>query len=78
MISLNVGGVHYTTLKSTLQRYPDSMLAVMFSGRHGLQTDLHGAYFIDRNGTYFSHILDFLRLVFLTNLLVFHDLDLPE
>ena len=37
------------------------MLAVMFSGRHELKTDEDGAYFIDRDGTHFRHILNFLR-----------------
>lgn len=37
------------------------MLAAMFSGRHQLDTDSEGRYFIDRDGTYFKHILNFLR-----------------
>lgn len=37
------------------------MLASMFSGRHHLDTDKDGNFFIDRNGKYFEHILDFLR-----------------
>lgn len=61
VLLLNVGGVFFTTLKTTLTRFADSMLAVMFSGRHELQTDSRGAYFIDRNGTYFGYILEFLR-----------------
>ena len=61
MLLLNVGGVFFTTLRTTLTRFPDSMLAAMFSGGHELQMDSRGAFFIDRNGTYFGYILEFLR-----------------
>jgi len=37
------------------------MLAAMFSGRHHLTQDREGRYFIDRDGTHFRHILNFLR-----------------
>ena len=37
------------------------MLAAMFSGRHELDTDSEGRYFIDRDGTYFKYILNYLR-----------------
>ena len=37
------------------------MLAAMFSGRHELDTDSEGRYFIDRDGKYFKYILNFLR-----------------
>ena len=37
------------------------MLASMFSGRHVVDIDCNGYYFIDSNGLYFSHILEFLR-----------------
>ena len=49
------------TLLSTLRKYPDSMLAAMFSGRHDVSQDDDGHYFIDTNGTHFCHILDYLR-----------------
>ncbi|KAF6023449.1 hypothetical protein EB796_018242 [Bugula neritina] len=61
VVSLNVGGVYFTTLRSTLLKYQNSMLAAMFSGRHEMQVDSRGASFIDRNGTYFGYILEFLR-----------------
>ena len=32
----------------TLQRFPESMIAAMFSGRHKLDVDEDGAFFIDR------------------------------
>ena len=37
VIDLNVGGSHYSTSRSTLTKYPESMLGVMFSGRHDLE-----------------------------------------
>lgn len=49
------------TRQSTLCKYGDSMLAAMFSGRHKLDRDSRGYYFIDSNGAYFSFILDYLR-----------------
>jgi hypothetical protein len=61
MIKLNVGGHMFTTTRTTLTRFPDTMLGAMFSGRHALVKDGNGAYFIDRNGRHFEPILDFLR-----------------
>lgn len=61
VITLNVGGRIFATRLSTLLKYPDSMLAVMFSGRHVIDKDSDGNYFIDRDGTHFNHVLNFLR-----------------
>jgi hypothetical protein len=59
-VMLDVGGNKFTTSLTTLQRFPDSMIGAMFSGRHALPTT--GEYFfIDRDGTHFRHILNFLR-----------------
>ena len=60
-VTLNVGGNIFTTTTSTLTSYPDTMLGAMFSGRHALIQDKNGAYFIDRDGTHFREILNFLR-----------------
>lgn len=60
-VTLNVGGSIFTTSITTLTKYPDSMLATMFSGRHTLIAESDGTYFIDRDGTYFSFILNYLR-----------------
>ncbi|XP_061606767.1 BTB/POZ domain-containing protein KCTD7 [Phyllopteryx taeniolatus] len=61
VISLNVGGSHFTTRLSTLRRYEDTMLSAMFSGRHHIPRDADGRFFIDRDGAYFGDILNFLR-----------------
>ncbi|XP_048255262.1 BTB/POZ domain-containing protein KCTD7-like [Haliotis rufescens] len=61
VIDLNVGGRHLTTCLSTLTKYPDSMLAGMFSGRHPVAKDKDGRYFIDVDGDVFVHVLNFLR-----------------
>ena len=61
LVTLNVGGVTYTTTKATLTKYPDSMLGAMFSGRMPNLQDVNGHYFIDRDGALFKHVLNFLR-----------------
>ena len=60
-VKLNVGGSKFETTLSTLTRYPESMLGAMFSGRHELPPDEEGRVFIDRDGTHFRVILNFLR-----------------
>ncbi|KAJ1409659.1 BTB/POZ protein [Ochromonadaceae sp. CCMP2298] len=62
MVKLDVGGVRFTTTLTTLQRLPDTMIGCMFSGRHALPKSEDGYFFIDRDGTHFRHILNFLRL----------------
>jgi hypothetical protein len=61
IIKLNVGGKKFSTSLATLRRFPDSMLAAMFSGRHAVPTDEEGYYFVDQDGTHFEEILNFLR-----------------
>jgi hypothetical protein len=61
IIELNVGGKYYATTLVTLQRYPNSMLARMFSGNFATTQDKDGRYFLDRNGDAFGVILDYLR-----------------
>jgi len=61
IVRLSVGGVHFTTSIDTLLSDSNSMLAAMFSGRHHVSKDEEGRYFIDRDGTHFRYILNFLR-----------------
>ena len=60
-VKLNVGGSRFETTLSTLTRHPESMLAAMFSGRHEVPQDEDGYVFIDRDGTHFHTVLNFLR-----------------
>ncbi|XP_032213939.1 BTB/POZ domain-containing protein KCTD14 isoform X3 [Mustela erminea] len=61
VLELNVGGELYTTTVGTLRKLPGSKLAEMFSSSAKAYTDAEGRFFIDRPGTYFGPILDYLR-----------------
>ncbi|KAH3886473.1 BTB/POZ domain-containing protein KCTD6-like [Dreissena polymorpha] len=61
IIKLNVGGKVHTTTKSTLCKFPNSMLGAMFNGSMSPSLDENGCYFIDRDGELFKFILNFLR-----------------
>ena len=60
-IKLDIGGHVYATSVLTLTKDPQSMLATMFSGRHSVKKEEDGSYFIDRDGTHFRYILNYLR-----------------
>ena len=57
-VVLDVGGTKFATRLSTLQagEAEGSMLGAMFSGRHPLEKDEDGSYFIDRDGRTFHHV----------------------
>ena len=59
-VKLNVGGHHFTTSVQTLTKDPNSMLAAMFSGKFEMKPSEDGTFFIDRDGTYFRFILNYL------------------
>jgi len=61
IVKLNVGGVKYSSTRSTLIKHPKSMLGAMFSGQIPSQLDEDGNFFIDRDGKIFRYILQFLR-----------------
>jgi len=63
VIDLNVGGIIYQTLLSTLKKNPTSRLHDMFTDENILKLpkDKNGKYFIDRDGHVFHYILEFLR-----------------
>ena len=60
-ILLNVGGYRFTTSLQTLTKDQNSMLAAMFSGKFEMKPSEDGAFFIDRDGTHFRFILNYLR-----------------
>eukprot|EP01083_Nonionella_stella_P059307 155141_1 len=60
-ITLNVGGLKYETSLHTLTKYRDSVLSKMFEGKFSLKPTKDGSYFIDRDGTFFGMILNYLR-----------------
>lgn len=61
VVQLNVGGQMFTTTLVTLRKFPNSKLAEMFSVPAKLVRDAEGRCFIDRNGTHFGTILEYLR-----------------
>mmetsp|Transcript_6452 Transcript_6452/g.7005 ORF Transcript_6452/g.7005 Transcript_6452/m.7005 type:complete len:206 (+) Transcript_6452:98-715(+) len=62
IVKLNVGGQLFTTTSTTLKAVSNSMLSAMFSGRFKLEKDTStNSVFIDRDPTYFHHILNWLR-----------------
>nr|XP_058954056.1 uncharacterized protein LOC131781419 [Pocillopora verrucosa] len=61
VVKLNVGGHYFTTSLQTLTKDPNSMLGTMFSGKYETRAGEDSAVFIDRDGTHFRFILNFLR-----------------
>jgi hypothetical protein len=61
VVRLNVGGHVFASTRSTLTKSADSMLAVLFGGKFSENLDRDGCVFIDRDGTNFRYILNFLR-----------------
>ncbi len=59
-ISFNIGGHHYTVSRSLLDMYPNTMLTRSSSERWHEQKD-GSEIFIDRNGSRFQYVLDYLR-----------------
>jgi hypothetical protein len=73
-ICLDVGGHRFETSRQTLTTVPDTYFCSMFSGRFELAPDaVDGSYFLDRDGTHFRHVLNFLR-----NPVSFTVSDMPE
>ena len=60
-VNLNVGGHCFKTSVQTLTKDPNTMLAAMFSGKFEMKPCEDGSFFIDRDGTHFRFILNYLR-----------------
>ncbi|MED6260909.1 hypothetical protein ATANTOWER_031133 [Ataeniobius toweri] len=61
VVQLNVGGHLFSSTLSTLRKHPDSKLAELFSIQPKVSTDAQGRFFIDRDGSHFGAVLEFLR-----------------
>ncbi|NXT29066.1 KCNRG protein, partial [Syrrhaptes paradoxus] len=61
VVVLSVGGVRFVTWASTLQQFPESRLARMLNNDDQEFKLVNGEFFVDRDGTLFSYIMDFLR-----------------
>ncbi|XP_008842426.1 BTB/POZ domain-containing protein KCTD14 [Nannospalax galili] len=62
VVELNVGGQFYTTTMSTLLlKHPGTKFSEILSRSSKPCKDAGGRFFIDRPGTYFGPILDYLR-----------------
>jgi len=60
-VKLNVGGVFFQTNLSTLMKEKDSLLFSLVTGKLESYQSNDGFFYIDRDGTRFKHILNFLR-----------------
>ena len=56
-VKFNVGGQVYQVSRSLLEMYPDSMLATSASDKWQTEAEI----FIERDGTRFKFVLDYLR-----------------
>ncbi|XP_028733258.1 BTB/POZ domain-containing protein KCTD14 [Peromyscus leucopus] len=61
VVELNVGGQFYTTTMGTLMKHPGSKFPEILSRSARHYKDAQGRFFIDRPGTYFGPLLDYLR-----------------
>jgi len=65
IVEIDVGGQIFKTQISTLTKYPESMLALMFNhtdeGMSPMTKTKDGAYFLDADPLYFREILEYLR-----------------
>jgi hypothetical protein len=61
IVTINVGGIHFSTSCETLQREPSSKLALIARGILPSPSDDGGHVFIDRDARYFQSILNYLR-----------------
>ncbi|CAI2161520.1 1440_t:CDS:2 [Funneliformis geosporum] len=62
-IILNIGGEKYETYRTTLTRYPETLLGTMFQQRNKVLLDPKkgNEYFFDRNSKAFHYILEYYR-----------------
>ncbi|XP_061083202.1 putative potassium channel regulatory protein isoform X2 [Conger conger] len=61
ILTINVGGQKFTTRTATLKKHLDSRLARMLDGSDSEFPVSGGQVFVDRDGTLFKYILDYIR-----------------
>jgi len=63
IITFNIGGQIYSTKRSTINENVDSQsyLSLIIKNQTKIQSDENNRYFIDRDGKYFSYILNYFR-----------------
>jgi hypothetical protein len=60
-VGLNIGGFRFETSVQTLRRVPHTFFDAYFSGRYAQDVCADGSIFVDRDGEYFGHILEYMR-----------------
>ena len=61
-VVLNIGGIRFETSRATLCKVPRSFFTLrLLAGAASVSRDSDGAYFVDRDGRLFHHILSWLR-----------------
>ncbi|KAJ3038845.1 EF-hand domain-containing protein 1 [Rhizophlyctis rosea] len=58
-VNLNIGGTHYTVSRTTLLSHPNTLFVRLLASRPHLRATTE--LFINRNGTHYTHIFNFLR-----------------
>ena len=61
VMRLNVGGMYYTTMKSTLAQIPGTFLWRIATGNQSCLRDDRGNYVIDRDGPMFRYVNYYVR-----------------
>ena len=61
IIIFHEGGHKYITTRETLTKGGENFFSSLLSGKFSALIDDKGYYFIDRDGSYFAPILEFLR-----------------
>lgn len=62
LVTLNVGGVSYTTMVKTLTHEKNTFFTALFSAQWQIEKDeKDNSIFIDRNGQLFTYIIEYLR-----------------
>jgi hypothetical protein len=61
IIELNIGGHLFTTTVGTLISQKETFFEKLFSGKFAVTRDHEQRIFIDRDGSYFRYILNYLR-----------------